>query len=398
MKIIDLVFENDKKRTESLNLVASENVLSSQVKKALSLQHSRYHADFYGGTDVFRRIFDKTTDLVRKMFECETAIISPLSGNLAVVAVILSLTNQKDKIATLPLSPGGGYPINLEFFNRKRINIPFNLEKYNIELDSTLELIEKEKPKLVLLGASLILFPQPVQAISKIVHSYGGIVAYDGSHVLGLIAGGQFQDPLKEGADLLLGSTHKSFPGPQGGIILSNGQFKEKLEEVIGINPLKGIVLVDNIHNSRIAALGVAVEEFLTYGKNYAFQVVKNSQSLAYTLNSYDIALHGKNNGFTKSHQVLMKLEDFQQGAKFRDILQDHKIITDAAMRLGTSELTRLAFKEEEFLLIGKIIAHLLHHSLKIKPLSIKELDKIKMEIDQLIEKAKSYLLSSNFL
>lgn len=388
MKIIDLVHQNEMFRTENLNMIVSENVLSPKVKQALAIQHSRYHADFYGGTQIFKQIYTQTQSLAKEIFRCKSAIISPLSGNMAVVAVILAFTKPKDKIAILPLSPAGGYPINIEYFDRIRVNIPFNYEEYNIDLARTLEVLSQEKPNLVFLGSSLFLFPHPVRSIANIVHEYGGTIAYDGSHVLGLIAGEQFQDPLNEGADVLLGSTHKSFPGPQGGVIMSNTPYEE-FNNVIGIEPLKGIVLVDNIHNSRIAALGVSFEEFKESGKDYARQVIKNSKTLASTLDSHNIPLHGKEKGFTESHQVLMKIQDFNEGAKLRDTLMEYRIVTDAGMRFGTAELTRLGFRGKEFEILGNIIGKILHRSSKSLPLESKEINTINEEIQSLINFTK---------
>lgn len=387
MKVIELVRQNEKIRKNSINMVVSENVLSEKVKETLSTQHSRYHASFYGGTKVFQEIYHLTQDLAKEIFNCKSVILSPLSGNLAVIATLFAFSNPRDKIGILPLDPSGGYPINIEYFHRKRIDIPFDLRNFNIDLPKALERFERERPSLVFLGSSFFLFPHPVTEIAETVHSYGGVVVYDGSHVLGLIAGKQFQDPLREGADILIGSTHKSFPGPQGGIILSNGDYKEELDEVIGIDTLKGIVLVDNIHNSRIAALGVALEEFQTFGNDYAKQIVKNSKALAHTLNDNQIPLHGECNDFTESHQVLMKISDFIEGAKYRDLLLKYRIITDAGMRFGSSELTRLGFKEKEMDIIGTIIAKILQP--KAPLLSQREINEIESQIDLLIQKAQ---------
>ncbi|MHA1969948.1 MAG: serine hydroxymethyltransferase [Candidatus Hodarchaeales archaeon] len=385
MKIIDLVRQNERNRKNSINMVVSENVLSERVKEALSIQHSRYHASFYGGTKVFQEIYNSTRDLAKEVFNCESVFLSPLSGNLAVIATLFAFSNPRDKIGILPLNPSGGYPINLEYFNRKRIDIPFDQRNFNIDLPKALEIFEKERPSLVFLGSSLFLFPHPVAEIAEIVHSYGGVVIYDGSHVLGLIAGNQFQDPLREGADILLGSTHKSFPGPQGGIILSNGDYREELDEVIGINPLEGIVLVDNIHNSRIAALGIALEEFQYFGRNYAKQIIKNSKALAHILDENQIPLHGKANDFTESHQVLMKISDYIEGAKYRDLLLKYRIITDAGMRFGTAELTRLGYKEVDIKGIGAIIAKVLAS----KSLSKTEIADLNNQVDLFIENAE---------
>ncbi len=371
LKIIDLVRENQKSRLNSLNMIASENVLSPNVKEALATLNARYHAEFYAGTEIFQTIYNETSELAKKVFKSNEALISPLSGNMAVIATLFAYSSPGDKVAILPLVPAGGYPFRLEYFNRKRIDIPFKIEDFNIDENKCIEILEKEKPRLVFLGSSLILFPQPISSITEIVHSYGGKVAYDGSHVLGLIAGGQFQAPLNDQVDLLIGSTHKSFPGPQGGIILSNNPIEPELEETIGIDPLKGIVLVDNIHNSRIAALGVALEEFLSYGKDYAKQVVANSKALAYSLDSNNIELLGKIKGFSESHQVLMKIRNFSEGAELRDLLFRFRIITDAAMRFGTAELTRRGFEEDQMRKVGEIIAEILNNAAKFKSSSV---------------------------
>ncbi|MFX1255434.1 MAG: hypothetical protein ACFFCZ_27780 [Promethearchaeota archaeon] len=389
MKILDLIEQNNDYRSSCLNMIVSENVLSPNVKKALSLQHSRYHAEIYGGTQLFRQIYTQTETLTKRIFRCKSAFISPLSGNMSLLAVILAFTQPRDKVAILPLA-SGGYPLNISYFGRRKVDIPFNNDEFNIDLAQTLEMLEREKPKMVCLGASLILFPQPVRAISHAVHDYGGVIAYDGSHVLGLIAGGQFQDPLKEGGDLLLGSTHKSFPGPQGGLILSNGFRDEKLEEIIGIDPLKGIVFVDNIHNSRIAALGVALEEFQNFGQEYARQVIENSKALAQTLDLNNIPLHGKSKGFTNSHQVLMQIKDFEEGRKLRDALLEYKIVTDGLMRFGTAELTRIGFGNEEMQRLGSIIAKIIHHSSGNQPLPPEKLNEIKEQIGILLAKIRS--------
>jgi glycine hydroxymethyltransferase len=387
MKLMELIRKNDEVRSNCLNLIASENILSHQVKKALSVQHGRYHAGFYGGSSVFRKIYHRSQELASEIFRCQSALISPLSGNMAFIAVLLAHSRPEDKIATLPLDPAGGYPINLEFFGRKRIDIPWDPIEFNIDLSQTIDILEKEEPPLVFLGSSLFLFPHPIKPITDLVKGYGGVVAYDGSQVMGLIAGNQFQDPLKEGVDILLGSTHKSFPGPQGGIILANDFSLDSLDDVVGLDPLKGIVLVDNIHNSRIAALGVALEEFQEFGHQYAKQTVLNAKSLAKTLDKHEILLHGKKRGFTESHQVLMQIKDFTQGAWYRDFLLQYKLVTDAAMRFGTAELTRQGFKNQEMELIGRIISELVHHVSMHRELTEFKQIEIKDTITKLIQR-----------
>ena len=102
------------------------------------------------------------------------------------------------------------------------ITYPWNEERMEPDIDASLSMIRENEPNLVLFGQSVFLFPTPLEELADAAHECGSKVMYDGAHVMGLIAGGMFQDPLREGADVLTGSSHKTFPGPQGGFLLSN--------------------------------------------------------------------------------------------------------------------------------------------------------------------------------
>jgi glycine hydroxymethyltransferase len=218
------------------------------------------------------------------------------------------------------------------------------VKNYKIDLNSTIEVIEKNKIKIAILGSSLILFKQPVKELAKL----NIIVGYDGSHVLGLIAGQTFQDPLKEGASALFGSTHKSFFGPQGGIFLSN----EDLE----IDKMILHKLVDNAHWNRIAALTWALLEMKHFGKEYAHQIIKNSQALAKNLYERKFPIAGEEYGFTESHQVLMIFQDYKKNMDFAKRLEEANIIVDCGIRLGVNEVTRRGMKEKEMERIAELI------------------------------------------
>ncbi|MHA1450593.1 MAG: serine hydroxymethyltransferase [Candidatus Hodarchaeales archaeon] len=363
--IQELVNKHVEYRQNSINLIASENLMSSTACDIVSESYlsGRYHAEFYSGVRYVDRILKETSRLVSELFNVQHAIVSLLSGNLAVIAALLSFSEYGDSVAILSLEKGGGYPIDMAYFGRKRIDLPFSAETQNIDIDLTIPFLEKEKPSLVFLGASLFLFPHPVREIAGAVHEYGGTVVYDGSHVMGLIAGKRFQDPLAEGADVIIGSTHKSFPGPQGGIILANdNQMIAKLQPACSLKPVEGIVLMDNPHPARIAALGAVAEELLenNLAQIYATQIVKNSKALAVSLDASGYTLKGKNQGFTESHQVLSDINDFNTGAIKRDILHEHGIISDSALRFGTAELTRLGYVEKDMVEIARIITAVL--------------------------------------
>jgi glycine hydroxymethyltransferase len=169
--------------------------------------------------------------------------------------------------------------------------------------------------------------------------------------VLGLIAGGQFQDPLREGADILIGSTHKSLFGPQGGIILSN-RYEGKIQKEI--HP----ALVDNAHWNRIAALYVALYECKKFGHRYADQVIRNSKALARSLDEHGVKLIGREVGFTQSHQTLVDVTP-DEGVRMAQRLEKANIIVDVGVRIGTSEETRRGMKEREMEQIAELISRI---------------------------------------
>lgn len=381
--ISTIIKKHNKTRLESMNLIVSENRMSDNALSVLSSDiQSRYAADFYSGTSHSREIIDIVMELAKKVFKAKYANVAPISGNMCFLGTILALSKPKDYIGRIPpFFPGGGYPFQIDLFDRKQLLLIFSEKKWQIDLEESLALLQKMRPPLVILASSIVLYPVPVTEIAEVVHSYGGVVAYDGSHTLGLIAGGQFQDPLNQGADLLFGSTHKTFPGPQGAIILTNKKkIHEKIEKYINLNPLDGPTLICNPHLARIAATGIVLEE--TKWDAYAKQVVANSQSVANTLLKNDISLLGSQNTdydeLTYCHQVIPDYS-MEEGIKMRDRLAENKVLTDGFVRIGTSEITRLGFKEAECIKIGEIISCFLKNENEKVP-------HMKYEIKELID------------
>jgi len=236
-------------------------------------------------------------------------------------------------------------------------SLPFNPEEMNVDVDAATKKIKEIKPTLVFLGASVILFPAPVKEIKKVLEEVNGFLVYDASHVLGLIVGKQFQDPLGEGADILTSSTHKTFPGPQGGIVCCKKVFAEKIDKAV----FPG--LVSNHHLHHIAGFAIALMEMERFGVEYAKQTVRNARALAENLydKGFDVVCADK--GFTKSHQVLVDVSRFGGGAKVASLLEEANIICNknllpkddfrraenpSGIRLGVNEVTRLGMKEGE--------------------------------------------------
>jgi glycine hydroxymethyltransferase len=357
-ELLNLVKAHEQWRgKECLNLIPSENVMSHAVRSLLSseLGH-RYTARdrFYMGTKFIDEIEHYGEELAKDVFEAETADLRPLSGHIADLIFLASFARAGDVLMCVS-EENGGYPGLGErglagLLGLKVASFPFLKEKMNIDVKRAEEAIKRVKPKIVIFGASYILFPHPVRALAEIASENGACIGFDGSHVLGLIAGKHFQDPLRERVHALFGSTHKSFFGPQGGIILADKEHGEAVKEKIYPR------VVDNAHWNRIAALTLALAEMKTFGRAYAEQVVRNSKALARALHDYGFPVACPNLGFTQSHQVILDFGDYEHGRITAERLQRANIIVDRVIRIGTCEVTRRGMKEVEMLKIAELI------------------------------------------
>ena len=356
----------------SLPMIASENVLSPLCREMLITDfHGRYAEGnpgkrYYEGCKFFDNIELKAMELAKKLFNCSYADVRPTAGTTANMAVLKALLKPGDTATVLDLANGahisfgkwgaaGVRGINL-------VSYPFNDEEMNIDIDGAVKLIKKVKPKACLNGRSVFLFPSPIKELAEAAHDVGVPLVYDAAHVLGLIGGKQFQDPLHEGADIMLGSTHKTLPGPQGGMILSDHKgdteedksFLRKLN--FGVFP--GVTSSYHLHH--VAAKAIAYAEHLEFGEDYAKQTIKNAQAFAQSLHEHGFDVFGEKLGFTKSHQILVsigpgkgkeaskKLEDAGIITNMNTIPGDTDPLNPSGLRLGTPELTRIGMKEKD--------------------------------------------------
>src|SRR3990170_6805515 len=234
----------------------------------------------------------------------------------------------------------------------------------SLDVDKTKEkVVELEKagrlPKLAMFGGSVFLFPHPVKELADFLKGYKMFVNYDGAHVAGLIAGGQFQDPLREGADAMTMSTHKTLFGPQGGMVVSFEKYGEEIKKAT----FPGVT--SNHHLHHVAGKAIAFAEMIEFGKDYASQVIKNAKALAEALNSFSFGVLGEKHGFTKSHQIVVNVLSFGDGGAIEADLEKANIIVNrqlipgdikagrnyfhpGGIRLGVSEITRLGMKQNE--------------------------------------------------
>jgi glycine hydroxymethyltransferase len=369
-EVFEIVRSHHAFRGSSLNLIASENITSRGVRKLLTCDMGhRYAVGFlyermYRGCEYIDKLEELTQFLARKLFRVEHVNNLPISGTVANIVAIGAFTKPGDVMMGLSVMEGGhsSFREASRYHGVSMVPIPFDAEEYNIDADQSRKMIAKVMPKMVMLGASEMLFPQPVKEVSEAASEVGAVTVYDGAHVLGLIAGDNFQDPLREGAEVITGSTHKTFFGPQGGIILCKRQYGDAIDRI-------ALSMINNHHINRVAALAYTLAEFLAFGKEYARDVVRNAQALAESLYNNGIDVICAKKGFTKSHQVIFRV---REGAAMEvsKNLEKANIITSmtplptdrsekmaSGVRLGVQEVTRLGMGRDEMETIGKLIA-----------------------------------------
>jgi glycine hydroxymethyltransferase len=369
---------------ECINLIASEGLKSPAVNQMLCFAHdleTRYaegdndaegHVKrrYYQGQRYMSQIEDCTTDLMKSLFKADWADVRLVSGTHANLATFkgLSLAAKNNKMVVTPLSCGAHISHDYtglagSILGMDNINHVYNLDEFNIDPDKSAYVIRAAKPGIVTFGGSLFLFPHPVKELKAVCDEVGAYVAYDASHVLGLIAGGQFQDPLREGADFITSSTHKTFPGPQGGVILGNPTSPacEKAVKKIqfAIFPLSA----SNTHLGRLPALGVAALEMKLFGAELAGQIVRNAQAAGQYLYENGVKVLAEKKGFTRSHQIAVDIHSYGGGNKIAQELEDANIILNknllpyddqsskedpSGLRIGFQDVTRRGFKESD--------------------------------------------------
>lgn len=304
----------------------------------------------YRGTRLTTEVELKAEELAKEVFRAKHACVQPLAGHIAALLAIVSTTKRGDAMCALPPESGGydgyGQAYIPDILGLRSFRLPFDADVYNLDTDAAVKMIRSRKPKLVILGASFILFPYDMKPVREACRDAGASLAYDGSHVMGLIAGGEFQRPLKEGADILYGSTHKSFFGPQGGLVLTD-------DDSLSAEVRRNLTwrLVDNAHWNRVAALGQALLELRRFGPSYAKQIVRNSKRLGRELKDRGIPIMFEESGFSQSHQLLMDPKEIRAifGLSVNDFsirLEKSNLMIDSVARLGTAEITRLGMKE----------------------------------------------------
>jgi glycine hydroxymethyltransferase len=412
-EIRNLLLEHHEWFQKSIPLIASENVTSPAVDEACASDFSHRYAEGWSGQRVYAgcsyidQIEDICMDLTKQYFDCIHADVRPISGVVANLVMYNAFTSDNNgKMCCMSIVRGGHISHGPRFAKSGReifgtagttrgLNVEylaFDNDEMNLDIDASAKIIRNFEPELVLFGGSVFLFPHPVKELGEVAKEVGAYVGYDAAHVAGLIGSGYFQDPLREGADAMTLSTHKTLPGPQHGTLVSN---REDLIE--NLRSCAFPALLSNHHLHNVAGLAVALAEMLEFGKDYHKNVIENAKVLGEALSDLGLKVLMEHKGFTESHQIVVDITEFEKsiglGGDIEKLLEEANIILNrnllpyditqgrhyqnpGGLRIGTSEVTRLGMGKSEMKDIAAFFKKLI--------IEKKDPKKVKIEVAEL--------------
>ncbi|MGH2497523.1 MAG: serine hydroxymethyltransferase [Ktedonobacteraceae bacterium] len=397
--------EDSWRQTQTINLIASENTPSEAVRRVQISDFMGRYAEghpnegdkvnrYYQGTRYIDEIERMATAEIIELFRVRQADVRPISGNNANTAIAMGWLRGGDTIVANSTDAGGhishgpvgvfgrriqsrGQSLKLGGPNSIHLHyLPLTEDHYHIDAQKTIELIDHVSPQLVVMGKSLFLFPEPVEEVAAFCKTKDIPLLYDGAHVLGLIAGGEFQQPLREGATWMTASVHKTFPGPQRGVILGNldaeGEKKYWPAADRGVFPGTS----SNHHLSTLPGLVVATREMKQFGAAYASQIVRNAQALGRSLDELGTPVEARAFGYTRSHMIAVNVSQWGGGVEVAKRLEANDIIVNynmvpgdadprnpSGLRIGVPEMTRFGMDERA---MGEL-AQLMHDAIRGK-------------------------------
>ena len=379
LKIVDpevakVINDELNRQRNKLELIASENIVSSAVMAAQGSVLTNKYAEgypgkrYYGGCEHVDVLEQLAIDRAKELFGAEYANVQPHSGAQANMAVFFGLLEPGDTVMGLSLTDGGhlthGSPVNMsgKYFKI----VPYGVSEATEQLDyDDIQRIANEcKPKLIVAGASAYARVLDFPRLAEIAHSVGAYLMVDIAHIAGLVAAGLHPSPVPY-ADVVTTTTHKTLRGPRGGLILcKDAEFGKQFNKAI----FPGIQGGPLMHV--IAAKAVAFKEALSPEfKEYARQIIKNASALAKTLKEKDFRIVS---GGTDNHLMLVDLTNKNITGKVAQNVLDEVGITankntipfeklspfvTSGIRLGSPALTTRGFKEEDMVEVGNIIA-----------------------------------------
>ena len=375
-QITSLTTRHDEWRaTECLNLNPAETLISRSARRLLDSDLATRVTEGYPGdkyyphgrqNDFIDEIEGVLITTAKDLFQADYVEWRPVSTSMANATVYFALLEQGDVIVAHDADHGGNDSYNMEgppHLARLRVSALPQLDSFKIDVDALREVALAQRPRLIVVGASNVLFPYPLEAIREIADSIGALVLYDAAHLGLLVATKEFQDPLREGAHIVTVSTHKNLCGPVGGMILTNeAELAEKMMA------LQYPTFVQTRDMNKYAAAAVAFLEMKAFGAEYGRQMISNAQALGEALSDEGFALHGSDEGYTRTHQLMVDLREADPASFEHRLLESNILLTlthvlgdetrgfRTASRIATHEVTRQGMKESDM----KQVAHLM--------------------------------------
>ena len=375
-KLFEAIESEFNRQDKNIELIASENFVSKAVLEAQgSILTNKYaegypHKRYYGGCEFVDVVEDLAIDRAKEIFGAEYVNVQPHSGSQANMGVYFSILEPGDKVLGMNLSHGGhlthGSPVNFSGTMYEFSEYGVDEKDEMIDYDAVLETAKKEKPKLIIAGASAYSRQIDFAKFREIADEVGAYFMVDMAHIAGLVAAGLHPNPVPH-ADFVTSTTHKTLRGPRGGIILAKEKYAKSLNKII----FPGIQGGPLMHV--IAAKAVAFGEALQDGfKEYQQQVIKNAQALAKGLTDNGLRVVS---GGTDNHIVLVDVKSFGLTGKQAEEVLDEIGITcnkntipfdkespfvTSGLRLGTPAMTTRGFKEKDMEEVAKLMAETL--------------------------------------
>jgi len=374
--LIDQLVAGHGEASESvINLVASHNRLSPAAMSLLAsstadhIMSGRAGEREHAGAGFIDAIDAIVVQLSGRLFSAEGVEYRAMSGALANGLALIALAEPGDTIMALPARFGGHSSYRERGYAGARglrvVDIPCRESDGAIDLAALRREASRERARVIVVGTAWMLEPLPVADLRSVADAAGAKLLYDGAHVLGLVAGGQFQNPLREGAHVLTGSTQKTLGGPVGGLVLSATR---ELGEHIGCVTS---TLISNYHNNRIAALAMTLAETVQFGNAFASAIVGNARSLARAMADAGLPVVGRQPNFTDSHVVLLDPAGLPDDASSFRRLEAAGILTTKvplaatyperrALRLGTPAVSRVGMGADDMRVIATLVRRVL--------------------------------------
>jgi glycine hydroxymethyltransferase len=364
---------------ECINLNPAGNVMNPRAEALLSrglgsrpsLGYPRAKQET--GLEAIERIEAMAAALAAEVFGARFVELRVGSGALANLYAFMATTRPGDAIIA-PAAEMGGHVSHLGpgaagMYGLTSHPMPTDPGSLSVNLDRLRSLALARRPKLISLGASLNLFPQPIRQVRQIADEVGAVVLYDAAHMSGPIAGRAWQQPLEEGAHLMTMSTYKSLGGPAGALIVTN---EPDLAQHIERVAFPG--LTANFDVARSAALAMTLLDWKVHGRAYAQAMLATAKALAEQLDALGVAVFAREHGFTRSQQFSVVATEHGGGQAAAQRLRRANILAHggllplpapegelAGLRLGTPEVARWGMQAQDMAPLARLVAHALH-------------------------------------